>query len=220
MSTHNMFLWRTDENYPSISSNTHLICSTGNLSPSKCFIYSSAKWVSTWTSYSDITSWVLEFTVHLGSFLSFIYRITEIHTSQLPNTSQHLNKSLVHSYQQSLFHFEYSRLEMHRENKVPWRAVLCLPWQGLMSKVKVIDITSVLVSGSKEYVYQIWTLHLDFWVTSWKNLFLPYANNKGADQPAHPCSLISTFVVRCLDSRKLILAISKMSKLYLVCVDE
>ena len=29
---------------------------------------------------------------------------------------------------------------------------------------------------------------------------MPYANNKGADQPAHPCSLISTFVVRCLDS--------------------
>ena len=33
-----------------------------------------------------------------------------------------------------------------------------------------------------------------------KNLFLPYANNKGADQPAHPRSLISTFVVRSLDS--------------------
>ena len=29
---------------------------------------------------------------------------------------------------------------------------------------------------------------------------LPYANNKGIDQPAHPRSLISTFVVRCLDS--------------------
>ena len=29
---------------------------------------------------------------------------------------------------------------------------------------------------------------------------MPYANNKGADQPAHPRSLISTFVVRCLDS--------------------
>ena len=29
---------------------------------------------------------------------------------------------------------------------------------------------------------------------------LPYANNKGADQPAHPHSLISTFVVRCLDT--------------------
>ena len=33
-----------------------------------------------------------------------------------------------------------------------------------------------------------------------KNLFLSYTNNKGADQPAHPRSLISTFVVRCLDS--------------------
>ena len=29
---------------------------------------------------------------------------------------------------------------------------------------------------------------------------MPYANNKGADQPAHPRSLISAFVVRCLDS--------------------
>ena len=29
---------------------------------------------------------------------------------------------------------------------------------------------------------------------------LPYADNKGADQPAHPRSLISAFVVRCLES--------------------
>ena len=27
-----------------------------------------------------------------------------------------------------------------------------------------------------------------------RNLFLPYANNKGSDQPAHPCSLISTLL--------------------------
>ena len=37
---------------------------------------------------------------------------------------------------------------------------------------------------------------------------MPYANNIGADQPAHPRSLISTFVVRCLDSMMCILAIS------------
>ena len=30
--------------------------------------------------------------------------------------------------------------------------------------------------------------------------FMPYANNEGADQPTHPRSLISAFVVRCLDS--------------------
>ena len=33
-----------------------------------------------------------------------------------------------------------------------------------------------------------------------KMCLMSYANNKGVDQPAHPRSLISTFVVRCLDS--------------------
>ena len=44
----------------------------------------------------------------------------------------------------------------------------------------------------------------------------PYANNKGADQPArtaHPHSVISAFVVHCLDSKILLLAKSEMSKL-------
>ena len=31
-------------------------------------------------------------------------------------------------------------------------------------------------------------------------LFMPYAINKGADQPARLCSLISTFVIHCLKS--------------------
>ena len=38
------------------------------------------------------------------------------------------------------------------------------------------------------------------WTTFWENLFMPYANNKGADQLAHLRSLIGTFVVHCLDS--------------------
>ena len=29
---------------------------------------------------------------------------------------------------------------------------------------------------------------------------MPYANNKGTDQSVHSCSLISTFVFRCLES--------------------
>ena len=45
---------------------------------------------------------------------------------------------------------------------------------------------------------------------------MSYANNKGADQAAHPRRLISTFVVRCLDSMIGILAISKVSRFYLV----
>ena len=43
------------------------------------------------------------------------------------------------------------------------------------------------------------------------------ANNKGADQPAHPRSLISTFVVRCLDSIIHVLAKSKISRLAGLC---
>ena len=40
----------------------------------------------------------------------------------------------------------------------------------------------------------------DLWATSWEKLFVPYANNKDVDQTAHPRSLISVFVIRCLDS--------------------
>ena len=47
---------------------------------------------------------------------------------------------------------------------------------------------------------------------------MPYANNKGADQPAHLRSLISAFVVRCLDSIISLVSISEISSLYLVPV--
>ena len=45
-----------------------------------------------------------------------------------------------------------------------------------------------------------------------KTCLRSYANNKGADQPAHRRSLISAFVVCCLDSMTCILAISKVSR--------
>ena len=45
-----------------------------------------------------------------------------------------------------------------------------------------------------------------------------YVNNKGADQLAHPRSLMSAFVVRCLDSIISIVAIPKISSLYLASV--
>ena len=43
-------------------------------------------------------------------------------------------------------------------------------------------------------------------------------NNKGADQPAHPHSLISTFVVHCLDIIVPLVSISKISSLCLASV--
>ena len=41
-----------------------------------------------------------------------------------------------------------------------------------------------------------------------------------ADQPAHPCSLISAFVVRCLDSVMSLVSVSKISSLMLASVAE
>ena len=43
-----------------------------------------------------------------------------------------------------------------------------------------------------------------------KTCYMPYANNKGADQPAHPRSLIRSYVVRCLVSVITRLATSEM----------
>ena len=45
---------------------------------------------------------------------------------------------------------------------------------------------------------------------------MPYANNKGADQTAHLRSLISTFVVHCLDSIIPLVSIFEILSLYLV----
>ena len=47
---------------------------------------------------------------------------------------------------------------------------------------------------------------------------MQYANNKGADQPAHPRSLIGTFVVRCLDSITPLVSIGEISNLFLAFV--
>ena len=48
------------------------------------------------------------------------------------------------------------------------------------------------------------------WALSWENLFLSYANNKGAE---HPRRLISAFVVRCLDNIISLVSIFQISRL-------
>ena len=42
---------------------------------------------------------------------------------------------------------------------------------------------------------------------------MSFANNKDADQPVHPRSLISAFVVRCLDSIISLISIAEISSL-------
>ena len=53
-----------------------------------------------------------------------------------------------------------------------------------------------------------------------KTCLLGFANNTGAEQPAHPRSLISAFVIRFLESNICKLATGKISITYLVSVAE
>ena len=53
-----------------------------------------------------------------------------------------------------------------------------------------------------------------------KTCLMSYANNKGADQPAHPRSLISAFVVRCLDNVMSVVSVTKISSIMLASVAE
>ena len=78
----------------------------------------------------------------------------------------------------------------------------CPGWfESLMgSQVKVFVLSCAGSLISKRDLCKQSRNKPDKWATAWENLFMPYANNKGADQPAHPRSLISAFTVRCLDS--------------------
>ena len=53
-----------------------------------------------------------------------------------------------------------------------------------------------------------------------KRCLTSYANNKGADQPARPHSLISAFVVHCLDRIISLVSVTKISSLMLASVAE
>ena len=65
------------------------------------------------------------------------------------------------------------------------------------------------------YMEQIYTLYEPGHA---KMCLMPYANNIGADQLAHPRSLISAFVVRSFDSMISLVSRSKISRFWLVSV--
>ena len=54
---------------------------------------------------------------------------------------------------------------------------------------------------------------IEFELDHEKMCLMSYTNNKGADQPAHSRSLISAFVVRCLDSIISLDSVAEISRL-------
>ena len=93
-------------------------------------------------------------------------------------------------------------INVHGQNW-SWSAILVCSTTAFKLKYVSFNQFYTKISMCTALVYDAGPRHA-------KMCLMPYANNKGADQPAHPRSLISTFVVRCLDSRICILAISNV----------
>ena len=62
--------------------------------------------------------------------------------------------------------------------------------------------------------------HLLYMSRAMRKRVMSYANNKGAEQPAHSRSLISAFVVRCLASVMSLVSVTKISSLILASIAE
>ena len=93
------------------------------------------------------------------------------------------------------------------------RGVLLYDIPGSLSK---LDLTNASSSPPLDTTdRRIHSGYTEIWATSCENLFMPHANNKDADQPAHPRSLISAFyIVRCLNSIISLVSIFAISLLY------
>ena len=88
------------------------------------------------------------------------------------------------------------------------RRLLLLKWLWFtFASFEFANLISFSVLKTAELVH-----YKAIWATSWESLFMPYANSKGADQLAHECSLISAFVVHCLDSIIHLLATAEISR--------
>ena len=77
--------------------------------------------------------------------------------------------------------------------RLKWECSLNCFWRSSPIRLRTVGFSSV----SLRHIL----------ASTWENLFMPYANNKGEDQPVHPHSLIRAFVVRCIHS-----LISKFTK--------
>ena len=65
-------------------------------------------------------------------------------------------------------------------------------WDQLSKKISV-PLSDVLIHPTIN-TRKFFIIQKNILIEPWENLLMPYANNKGADQPTHPRSLISTFV--------------------------
>ena len=96
----------------------------------------------------------------------------------------------------------------------------CICYREITYEDDTFTLSEILIACDigRKMGCEILTCQMQYEPRHKKTCFLPYANNNGADQPAHPRSLISAFVVRCLNSIIPLVSISAISNLCLASV--
>ena len=139
----------------------------------------------------------------------------EDHTS-VSSHAQHPHEESTQESSRVVEHFE---VDPHARSVLAFRRNSLRQFSSLVEESEDQETSSFPPPTGKIQCRDNWSfsnsscLLLNLWAMSWENLFLPYANNKGADQPAQSRSPISAFAVHCLNSIIHILAISKISRL-------
>ena len=130
--------------------------------------------------------------------------------------------------------YQIKTLKKKKKAKIQTSLHICLVWsQSLLGALWVAKHPKLFHADSTDFDQTAWMGRLiwvcltpisyccfassklkNIWATSWENVFMPYANNKGTDQPAHSRNLISAFLVCCRDSIIPLLAVSKISSLW------
>ena len=122
-------------------------------------------------------------------------------------TGTALNESRSRRSYTKIYYLSNLFRQTHDENEPKRVAVDVLPSYNLSNnhKPRTPVIIQEKIAGINWNAYIYGPGHAE-------TCLMPYANNKGADQPVHSCCLINTFVVHCLDSMICILALSKVSR--------
>ena len=90
-------------------------------------------------------------------------------------------------------------------NVVPFSGVVVLSWVLVLCCLCVLSSLAMILLRKRKLVNTL------IWPRREKTCLRRFANNTGADQPAHPRSLLSAFVIRLLESSIFKHASSKIS---------
>ena len=81
------------------------------------------------------------------------------------------------------------------------------------NRTNEFEYPSICMIKVSKFKTELNSAYIKYMSQAMKKCVMSYVNNKGADQPAHPCSLSSAFIVRCLDSIISLDSIAEISRL-------